>query len=162
MEVGVVPIMVLCFRFTTRMVITTVLTAGEIGVMVMIEIKALKCPYCGGNIDRKTMRCSFCGTEYMIRDNNIVRIETYSAPIQDIRSQMHITNEDLRLMQNDPGFMEFCIKRLATELAVNLFPAMQIHVSDDRYSNSKIIQGRIKAVVPRNQFTGDLEEWSGF
>lgn len=34
-------------------------------------MKALKCEYCGGAIDRNTISCPFCGTDY-INDNETV------------------------------------------------------------------------------------------
>ena len=50
-------------------------------------MKALKCEYCGGAIDRNSMSCPFCGTDY-INDNETV--DTVSE--EDARTEWFIRN----------------------------------------------------------------------
>lgn len=37
----------------------------------MFELKPLVCERCGGHIDRKTMKCPYCDTQYERRNNGV-------------------------------------------------------------------------------------------
>ena len=37
----------------------------------LIEVKPLTCERCGGAIDRKTMRCPYCDTQYERKNNGV-------------------------------------------------------------------------------------------
>lgn len=123
-----------------------------------MELKALKCTCCCGRINRKTMKCEYCGTEYIIKDDNIIRIETFTNPIKDVEAQMLVSRE---LVERVGGqeLMEVCVKRLANELAEQFYDAMQVrgeHIPElDQYK----IQARMKVVIPVMKREERMRPW---
>lgn len=114
----------------------------------MYEMKALKCTCCGGNINRATMTCEYCGTQYTLKDDNLLRIETFTNPIKTIGAEMVIHKEDLLRAGETSKVMEFCVKRLAAQMAEQLYDCMQIRTADLWEYNSVKLRAQAKVVVP--------------
>ena len=116
-----------------------------------IEIKPLRCEFCGGLIDRKTKKCKFCGTEYIIKDDQVVRIETFHNPIKDITARICIDDYEARMVSDKQDFMEHCVRALAHQMAEQLYDCMWITTDYDVNHLRYIVDSRIKAVVPERK-----------
>jgi len=110
-----------------------------------------KCSCCGGNINRVTMTCEYCGTEYKEEYGNIVRIETFTNPVRTIASTMAL--DKFALQMNPKEYSEYAIRKLAIELAECLVPFMNIHPSFDLGREQIILDARVKVVEPIKKST---------
>ena len=114
----------------------------------MIELKALKCQCCGGPINRETMKCSFCGTEYIIKDDTLfIRFETFQNPVKTLRAQCRVSNLVFN-HTNQKEYMEFCLHQLARELAENMYDCMKIRTDDDEIYGDRLIRAEVRVVQP--------------
>lgn len=116
----------------------------------MSELKPLVCERCGGIIDRKTMRCPYCGTEYAYNDNRIqVRfIERQKPGEQVICVQATV---DSRILVCDPeGATECALEEMRQQMADSLLAFMKISTCDNPAMNAKIIRGVVRVIDPEN------------
>lgn len=114
----------------------------------MVELKALICERCGAQIDRKTMKCSYCGTEYIIKDDRVVRIETFTNPVRTIRAKSTIDAFSAARVKDLPDYMEFCVKELAHKMADAIYESMQIRVTENSIDHGYDIESEIRVIVP--------------
>ena len=110
-----------------------------------------KCSCCGGKINRVTMTCEYCGTQYKEEYGNLIRIETFTNPVRTLASQMALDNFALKM--NPKEYSEYVIKRLATNFAECPVPFMDIHSSIDSNRGQMILDARVKVVEPINKPT---------
>lgn len=110
-----------------------------------------KCSCCGGNINRATMTCEYCGTQYKEEYGNVIRIETFTNPVRTLASKTAL--DDFALKMNPKEYSEYAIKKLAVEFAECLVPFMDIHSSIDSNRGQTILDARIKVVEPINKPT---------
>ena len=118
-----------------------------------------KCSCCGGNINRATMICEYCGTKYKKEYGDIIRIETFTNPVRTLASQMALDNYALKL--NPKEYSEYAIRELAVEFAECLVPFMDIHSSIDSNRGQMILDARIKVVEPINKPTEVMAKLRG-
>ena len=110
-----------------------------------------KCSCCGGNINRVTMTCEYCGTQYKEEYGNVIRIETFTNPVRTLASKMALDNFALKM--NPKEYSEYAIKKLAVEFAECLVPFMDIRPSIDSHRDLTILDARVKVVEPINKPT---------
>lgn len=115
----------------------------------LLEFKPLICERCGGTIDRKTMRCPYCGTEY-IRENNgdQIRIVVDRPGVQKISTQVRV---DMDMMADSPeGARAYVLDRMRHEVADALLAFMKISTAEDYspLSRCQIIRGEIRVIDP--------------
>lgn len=114
----------------------------------MSELKALKCQCCGGKINRKTMKCEYCGTEYIIKDDTVLRIETFTSPVKTIRARMSINDEQLYYAKDLEDFMEFCVRDLARQVAEQMYDTLKIKVSAEPQFCIHTLDAEARVIVP--------------
>ena len=51
------------------------------------------CSCCGGKINRITMTCEYCGTQYEEKHDNLIRIETFRNPVETLGCDIPIPTE---------------------------------------------------------------------
>lgn len=112
----------------------------------MIELKALVCECCGGQIDRRTMRCKYCGTEYYVKDENVFRVETYNAPVKEMMAGMSIPRE--AVLNYGDEYRKFVLEKLSRKLADEMLDCMQVHSGYDPLTQEYVVKARVKAIVP--------------
>ena len=105
------------------------------------------CECCGGQINRTTLKCEYCGTEYKIDNDNFIRIETFRNPIDTYKAIItlsdefisHVDNEDLARMT-----MNNLTHKLASALANNIV----LEVEQDPFRRQTTVKGTIKCIRP--------------
>lgn len=116
---------------------------------MQFELKPLVCERCGGSIDRRTMKCPYCDTQYE-RRNDGVTVNYVVEPPGTHKIQASV-RADKYLMARDPaGYSEHVLKMLRNELAEGLLAYMKITTSEDLsfYGDCQIIRGEVRVVDP--------------
>lgn len=115
--------------------------------MTEFEIKPLICERCGGQIDRKTMKCPYCDTQYERKNNGVtVRYVADRVGIHTIRADVRVDN--FRLQRDPEGATEYALDRLRQEIADGLLAYMKIATQKDFLEQCEIIRGEIRVVDP--------------
>ncbi len=110
------------------------------------------CQCCGGKIDRETMTCEYCGTQYKKENDNVFRIEHCTLPVREVATCVNIT-DNYRMTHNE--IMEIAIHRAATDLAKAIAPFCEYSAEHDPATASTNIRARIR-FVPSAKGIGGL------
>ena len=105
------------------------------------------CECCGGKVNRATMTCEYCGTQYKEEDNNLIRFETYSNPIQKLCVTTSFPEE--AFMKNPTEMAEYAIRHTAMKFAECIAPYMVMETEYDPEYCERRISGQIRIVVPK-------------
>ena len=117
-----------------------------------------KCSCCGGNINRATMTCEYCGTRYKEEQGNLLRVEMFQSPVQTLKSRFAINAKYFR--RNPQECAEYAIKQLARDFAECIAPYMDMECSFDPATQLTVLGARIKVVEPINKPWDALERFS--
>ena len=79
-----------------------------------------KCSCCGGNLNRATMTCEYCGTRYKEEYGNVIRFETFQNPVRTLNSR--IVLDEFAIKAQPKEYSEHVIKALAREFAECIAP----------------------------------------
>ena len=115
-----------------------------------------KCSCCGANINKITMICEYCGTQYKEESGNVIKIETFTNPVRTLASKMVIDN--FALTMNPVEYSEYAIKKLAVKFAECLVPFMNIQSSIDPCTDHVILDAKIKVIDPINKPSDIIEQ----
>lgn len=114
-----------------------------------VEIKPLICEQCGGTIDRKTMQCPYCNTQYERKNNGVTINYVVDRPgVHTLRAEVRV---DDRMMRHNPeGATHYALDRLRQEIADGLLAYMKISTSKDFsfYNECEIIRGEVRVIDP--------------
>lgn len=115
--------------------------------MDLHEIKKLTCENCGGAIDRKTMMCPYCGTQYERKHDGITVNYVVDRPgVHTLRAEVRM---DYRMVKDDPECAtRYALDRLRHEVADGLLAYMKISTSKDFCEMSEIIRGEVRVIDP--------------
>lgn len=115
-------------------------------------LEPLVCKCCGGHIDRKTLKCSFCGVEY--RDHGQTEIRTVERPCEVLCAEMSIDRRTLAYRADDKGYSEFIVRELSRGLADELVKYMEIdkEFEYDPLRDCRIIRARCRVLHPGYKF----------
>ena len=114
------------------------------------------CDCCGAPIDRHSMKCSYCGTQYKLENNNLIRIKTFHNPIQTFAAK--VAMDPYLLTELGPKeASEVAMNQLVNELSKCIAPMMEVYSEFDPGYCRHIVNGRIKVVQPVHR--GWLFEW---
>lgn len=117
-------------------------------------MEKLVCECCGGIINRSTMTCEFCGTQYKRSEYEhmpIMRVETYHNPVQTLSYGMDITDM-IEHGFSSKDISEMAMKTMCNKLADQLAPYIKIRQEDvfsENYSFRRImVRGELKLIQP--------------
>ena len=113
-----------------------------------------KCSCCGGDIDRKTMTCEYCGTRYKEERGNVLRVEMFQNPVRTLKSKMVLNGKYFKA--NPQECAEYAIKQLARDFAECIAPYMDVHYEYNPCECTAELSARIKVVEPINKPTEKL------
>lgn len=116
-----------------------------------MKIKPMICTQCGAPINRERMICEYCGTKYEVRDDHILRIETYQEPIVTLESVCSIDKRVVDSVGPDKAAAVICGK-MAVEMADKLNAFIDLKVQEDPYLNTIIAHGRVRVLPPGYRF----------
>lgn len=116
---------------------------------------ALICDCCGGAINSKTMVCAYCGTKYMIKDDQpVLRIEHQSSPVRVLKMQTAVPEELLRdgCMAKE-SVTNMVMGDIRKQLAKALEDMMTIEMQYDARQMRQVITARVRVLEPDVRFS---------
>ena len=113
----------------------------------MIEPKPLTCQCCGAPINRRTMRCDYCGTQYQREENNIVLNYVVEHPnTHKIMAKVVVPDEIIAC--HPESATEYSLRKMREQIADSLLSYMKISIEMDYMNRCQIIHGEIRVVDP--------------
>ena len=110
-------------------------------------MKDYRCTHCGGHISPTTMKCEYCGTQYKIENDQILRIETFHNPVETF-SAVEVVSKEMILKMGVENAGEYAMRHLASKLAECIPTAMQVTTEYDYSQGVQMIKGTIKLIRP--------------
>ena len=113
----------------------------------MFELKPLTCGQCGGAIDRRTMRCPYCGTDYQKEyKETVIRFEPVQACVHKIYAAAEIPDE--LTLHSPEAAQRFAMDKLRQGIAKGLLDYLKLETQYDPLRRCQIIRGQVKVVDP--------------
>lgn len=113
----------------------------------MGKLKNLTCVCCGGRINRATMKCEYCGTEYELNgDIPTIRIESFHNPIREYKACVLV--DDYALYNNGESYMKHALQKLCEEMMPAVMSGMRIRTEKDYVLNKTRIDSSLRIVIP--------------
>ena len=113
----------------------------------VFDIKPMTCHNCGANINRRAMRCDYCGTEYE-SPNERIKIIVDRPGVHTIRCE---TRVDMMHMRSSPeGAREYVLRDMREQIADGLLAYMKMATSEsyDPMNCCQIIRGEVRVLDP--------------
>ena len=115
-------------------------------------MEQLKCPNCGGNVDRERMICPYCGTQFKREhDPNILRIETYNPRTRVLETKVMFSEHELNMLGIENA-SEIMVHEMAKKIANSLVPFMEVKTSYDPQRFEHILRARVRVLEPDYRF----------
>lgn len=117
--------------------------------MVRLQAEPLICQQCGGAIDRKTMKCPYCETQYERKYDGVAIRHVVEKPgIHTIRAMVKV--DDRMLYQSPEGATRFVMDRMRNQIADALLNYMKMftEMEHNHMEQCHIIRGEIRVVDP--------------
>lgn len=116
---------------------------------MMTDIKPLVCENCGGQIDRSTLKCPYCDTQYnRQRDQTVINYIVDRPGVHRLRATIRVDDD---MARHDPeAASNYALNRLRHEIADGLLAYMKIETSKDfdLLSRCQIIRGEVRVLDP--------------
>lgn len=112
-------------------------------------MKDYTCTHCGGQINPQTMKCEYCGTQYKIENDQILRIETFHNPVETF-SAAEVISREMILKLGPENASEYAMHHLASKLAECISTVMQVTTKYDYNRDLQMVRGTVKFVRPEN------------
>lgn len=119
-----------------------------------MTIKPLTCTNCAGKINRATMTCEYCGTQFeSLNANNemVMVVEHQSSPVRILRAQTTIPIELMRGMAKD-SVADMAMDDIRRQLAKALEEHMTIEMTYDIKTMRQIITAKVRVLEPDFRF----------
>lgn len=113
------------------------------------------CQCCGANINPRTLKCEYCGTQYKDEFDNLVRIQYCVEPIDTYGAIVNVSNFELEAMGEKSG--EIISETLARKLTEVIKRNISISVNNDPHHCNQIFKGTIKVVRPIHDYNNILK-----
>lgn len=111
----------------------------------MINYDALTCSNCGAPIDRSTMTCPYCKTQYSF-PNPELKLEVIRPGAHKIYCQAIVPN---RIVAEVPDrARDYTLAEMRNQLAEGLLGYMKISTSKDFREDCQIIKGEVMVLDP--------------
>lgn len=116
------------------------------------------CECCGGKINRATMTCEYCGTQYKedLVNDAVIRIETFHNPVETLRASVIVPDEQMRLMGADNA-SEWVVRQLAHKFSEHIAKYMVLENRFEPYERQHFVTATVKMVIPKE----GIENWRG-
>ena len=113
----------------------------------MLEKIEINCQNCGAPINRRTMKCEYCGTEYKREHDGVPVCFALERPgVHRIRAAVRV---DEGLIHSSPEkARDFAMNKLRQGIADGLLEYMKICTEKDYCSFSQIIHAEVRVVDP--------------
>ena len=115
-------------------------------------MEQLKCPNCGGNVDRARMICPYCGTQFKREhDPNLLRIETYTPHMEVLGAKVMVDEQTAQLVGTETT-SEIMMRELSKKIADSIAPFMEVRTSFDHKTLSYVADARVRVLRPDYRF----------
>ena len=116
------------------------------------------CECCGGKINRATMTCEYCGTQYKedLVNDTVIRIETFRNPVDTLKASVIVPDEQIRLMGADNA-SEWVVRQLAHKFSEHMLKYMVLENRFEPYERQHWVTATVKMVIPKE----GIENWRG-
>ena len=104
-------------------------------------LKPYVCTQCGGRVNRTTMTCEMCGTQFKEQDN-ILRIVAERPGVHTLGQAIAIDNE--MALASPKEVSEFVVQQMTRELAKCIAPFIEMETENDAIHCQQIVRGRIR------------------
>lgn len=111
------------------------------------------CDCCGGKIDLITLKCEYCGTQYKNEFDNLIKIETFTNPVDTYKGRVIISRQTLKQM-GETVASEYVINTLTRELSKAIASNMVIELRNDIGLDAQIFDRTIKVIRPERIDSG--------
>lgn len=113
----------------------------------MIELKPLTCQNCGAQIDRRTMKCPYCDTQYERKhDGGIVQFVVERPGVHRIRAEVRIADEVTHHYPEQATKM--AMDKMRHQIADGLLDYLTICTEHNPMGMYQIIRGEVRVVDP--------------
>lgn len=115
----------------------------------MDELKPLICQCCGGQIDRRTMKCPYCETQYngKLEPVHIIsRSEPYG--VQTLQAAVYV---DELAFQNQEIAMKIAREKLYEAMMKSMTPYVEIEENRDPCRFGRTLRGRLKIFTDKGR-----------
>lgn len=110
-------------------------------------MRTLECKNCGGTIDRRTMKCPYCDTQYERQHGStMVQFAVERPGVHVIRAQAMVADEIA--MRNPEAAAKIAEDQLRRSLADGLLDYMRCVTTVDPRRCCRIIRGEVRVVEP--------------
>ena len=116
----------------------------------MSTLRKLQCDNCGGRIDRASLTCISCGTQYQTDQNEplTLRIVNEKRRTEVLSGAVFIPDEII--MDNTEQAIDYAVRRMAGQMAERLIPFIEFEWERDLPTRQTGIYGRIRVARPSN------------
>lgn len=103
----------------------------------------LNCPNCGAPINRATMRCEYCGTQFKIDDYKLVYVNDPNIAVLNAEVRVHMDVVD---HVNEDRLKDFVLDEMTHKMAKALLDEIEVSVRPDYGLSEVIVTGRVRVV----------------
>ena len=115
----------------------------------MSKLTALICKGCGGQIDRDTLTCASCGTQYKYDDDGrLVTVIQYDRRVVYLHGSFAIPS--YFVAHNPEEAMEISLHELAKTMAEKIMPLMELQTRYEPMTQQYITEARVGIADPSN------------
>ena len=115
-------------------------------------MEPLICKQCGAAINRSTMRCEYCGTQYKIENQLPVRVYVDRPQVQTLEAELSMGKEFVAGV-SEKELHSFVSHNIAMKLAEALEPNVEYMVrADDPIFGLYVVRGRVRILPPGYKF----------
>ena len=115
-------------------------------------LKPYICPQCGGKVNRTSLVCEMCGTQFKEdRSEDIVSRLVVTRPgVVTLGKSMDVDMENM--MRYPEEFSKYVINRLASEFAECIAPYMDVEMENRPEHHSTTIRAKVRLLKPDYRF----------
>ena len=122
----------------------------------MSNLRKLICDNCGGHIDKYSLTCLSCGTQYQKEEQypEVLRIVTERARTELLQCSVLIPDEFLYL--DDKQAIEYAVNEMSRRFSTKLLPFIELEMSKRIATCETALDGRLRVVYPNKSSLGGL------
>lgn len=117
----------------------------------------LICTQCGAPIDRATLTCEHCGTQFEYNSDNIVVVRERLPHEKTLGARVSIRLEELSYIGEPSDRIGFAIRELSHNLADQLIPFIEFEQAVNPLYNAVDVYGRVRIIEPSSNLIDVLE-----
>ena len=114
-------------------------------------LKPYVCTQCGGKVNRATLVCENCGTQFKENDG-IIRIIAERPGVHTLGTAITI-DEEMLYAVGAKEISEIVMKQMVADLAEAIAPYIEVKTERSFISNQQIVRGRVRVLDSSFRFS---------